>query len=382
MAKHLTGGNAMKSIIEEALARNVSTKGPVMPAPAAPPYTASADDEDLMKILESLKVNIKIFGCGGGGSNTINRMVDEGITGAEMFAANTDARHLHVIHAPKKILLGKRLTRGLGAGANPKIGEESAREAEEDLKRLITGADILFVTCGMGGGTGTGSAPYIAKLGKESNSLVMAVVTLPFKAEGQVRMQNALYGLDTLRKYSDTVIVIPNDKLLEIVPKLPLDAAFKVADEILMRSIKGITEIITKPGLVNLDFNDLKTIMKGGGVAMIGIGESEGDKKAEEAVNEAIHSPLLDVDISGATGAMVSVTGGSDMTVTEAQRVVEIVGSKINPNARIIWGAAVDPALERKMRVLIVVTGVRSKQILGPGAAADQKKVSGVDFLK
>lgn len=372
----------MKSIIEEALARNVSTKGPVMPAPAAPPYTASADDEDLMKILESLKVNIKIFGCGGGGSNTINRMVDEGITGAEMFAANTDARHLHVIHAPKKILLGKRLTRGLGAGANPKIGEESAREAEEDLKRLITGADILFVTCGMGGGTGTGSAPYIAKLGKESNSLVMAVVTLPFKAEGQVRMQNALYGLDTLRKYSDTVIVIPNDKLLEIVPKLPLDAAFKVADEILMRSIKGITEIITKPGLVNLDFNDLKTIMKGGGVAMIGIGESEGDKKAEEAVNEAIHSPLLDVDISGATGAMVSVTGGSDMTVTEAQRVVEIVGSKINPNARIIWGAAVDPALERKMRVLIVVTGVRSKQILGPGAAADQKKVSGVDFLK
>jgi len=376
----------MKSIIEEALARNVSTKGSTQtqaqtaPAPA---YSPSADDEELMKILESLKVNIKIFGCGGGGSNTINRMVDEGITGAEMFAANTDARHLHVIHAPRKILLGKRLTRGLGAGANPKIGEESAREAEEDLKRYIQGADIVFVTCGMGGGTGTGSAPYIAKLAKEANALVMSVVTLPFKAEGQVRMQNALYGLDALRKYSDTVIVIPNDKLLEIAPKLPLDAAFKVADEILMRSIKGITEVITKPGLVNLDFNDLKTIMKGSGVAMIGIGEAEGDKKAEEAVTDAIHSPLLDVDISTATGALISVTGGSDMTVTEAQRVVEIVGSKINPNARIIWGAAVDPALERKMRVLLVVTGVRSKQILGPQAgAADQKKVGGVDFLK
>ncbi|MEM2900150.1 MAG: cell division protein FtsZ [Thermoplasmata archaeon] len=376
----------MKSIIEEALARNVGTKSSASAqtqTQSAPVYTASADDEELMKILESLKVNIKIFGCGGGGSNTINRMVDEGITGAEMFAANTDARHLHVIHAPRKILLGKRLTRGLGAGANPKVGEESAREAEEDLKRAIQGADIVFVTCGMGGGTGTGSAPYIAKLAKESNALVMSVVTLPFKAEGQVRMQNALYGLDTLRKYSDTVIVIPNDKLLEIAPKLPLDAAFKVADEILMRSIKGITEIITKPGLVNLDFNDLKTIMKGGGVAMIGIGEAEGDKKAEEAVNDAIHSPLLDVDISTATGAMISVTGGSDMTVTEAQRVVEIVGSKINPNARIIWGAAVDPALERKMRVLLVVTGVRSKQILGPQASGtDQKKVGGVDFLK
>jgi len=300
----------------------------------------------------------------------------------QLYAANTDAQHLLAIHSPRKILLGRRITRGLGAGALPQVGEEAARESEEELKAALNNADIVFVTCGLGGGTGTGAASVVSKIAKDNGALVIGVVTLPFRAEGIVRMENAEWGLEQLRSNADTVIVVPNDKLLELVPRLSLNAAFKVADEVLMRSIKGISEIITKPGLVNLDFADLRTIMKGGGVAMIGLGESEEDTRALDAVNEALNSPLLEVDVSGATGALINVTGGSDMTVSEAERVVEEVHNRINANARIIWGAAVDPALERTLRVMVVLTGVRSRQILGPGSRVQLTQPQGIEFVR
>ncbi len=326
----------------------------------------SEADVELDAILSGLKTTIKIIGLGGGGSNTIGRLVESGVSGADVYACNTDAQHLLHIHSPHKILLGKRLTRGLGAGAIPQVGEDAAREAEEALKAALRGSDMLFVTCGLGGGTGTGSVSYVASLAKEMGALTIAICTWPFRAEGAVRWENAEYGLEKLRTIADTVVVVPNDKLIELVPRLSLNSAFKVADEVLMRSIKGITEIITKPGLVNLDFNDVRTIMKGGGVAMIGLGEADTENRAEEAVEEAISSPLIDVEISGATGALINVSGGPDMTVSEAERVAEIVQERINPNARIIWGAAIEPALEHRIRVMLVLTGVKSKNIFGP----------------
>ncbi len=341
----------------------------------------TAEDEELQKILQGLKTTIRIFGCGGGGSNTINRLAEAGIIGAELYAANTDAQHLLMTRAPHKILLGRRVTRGLGAGALPQVGEEAAREAEEEIKKSVVGADIVFITCGLGGGTGTGSAPFVAQVAKECGALTIAICTYPFQAEGSIRAENAEWGLDRLRSVADTVIVIPNDKLLEIVPKLSLNAAFKVADEVLMRSIKGITEIVTKPGLVNLDFNDIKTVMKAGGVAMIGLGESDDDDRAVAAVTEAINSPLIELDISEATAALVNVTGGSDMTVSEAEQVAEVIQSKISPGARIIWGAAIDETLERTVRVMVVITGVKSRHILGPKKNR-KNEAMGLDFIK
>ena len=341
----------------------------------------NTEDEELQKILLGLRTNIKIIGCGGGGSNTINRLVEAGIIGAELYAANTDAQHLLITRAPHKILLGRRTTRGLGAGALPQVGEEAAREAEDELKKALADADIVFITCGLGGGTGTGAAPFVASISKELGALTVAICTYPFAAEGTVRAENAEWGLERLRNIADTVIVIPNDRLLHIVPKLSVNAAFKVADEVLMRSIKGITEVVTKPGLVNLDFNDIKTIMKSGGVAMIGLGESDEDDAAIAAVNEAINSPLIEMDISEATAALVNVTGGPGMTVSEAEQVAEIIQSKINSNARIIWGAAIDETLDKTIRVMVVITGVKSKHILGPPKEKRGKDL-GLDFIK
>src|SRR3990170_2119551 len=341
-------------------------------------------DAELEAMLTKLRTSIKIVGVGGGGSNTIARIFSEGVVGAELYAANTDAQHLLAIRSPKKILLGRHVTRGLGAGALPQIGEEAAREAEDELRAVLNGADMVFVTCGLGGGTGTGGSGYVARLAKDMGALTICVVTLPFRGEGRLRAEAADWGLERLREAADTVITIPNDRLLELVPRLSLQAAFKFADEVLMRSIKGLTELITKPGLVNLDFNDVKTIMKGGGVAMIGLGESTavGDNRALEAINEAINSPLLEVDVSGATGVLVNVTGGSDMTIGEAEKVAEVVQTRVSQNARIIWGASVDPGLEHTMRVMLVSTGVKSKQIMGRKAGFDGASRAGVDFIK
>jgi cell division protein FtsZ len=352
----------LKSIISDALDRAQEEERLKNSVEYPTDPSISPDDMELEKILESLRVNIKIFGCGGGGSNTVNRLVEGGISGADLYALNTDAAHLLNVHAPHKILIGRRCTRGLGAGAEPHIGEEAAKEAEDELRKHISGADIVFVTCGLGGGTGTGAAPFVAKLARDAGALVLAVVTMPFSVEGRNRTDNAEWGLNLLTKFADTVLLVPNDKLLEIAPKLPLDKAFKVADEVLMRSIKGITEIITKPGLVNLDFNDLKTIMGSGGLAMVGIGVSDDpEDKAKTAVEAALNSPLLDVDTAGATGALISVVGGSDMSVSDAEKVVMITSEHINPGARIIWGASVDPTLEHELRVMLVITGVKSR---------------------
>jgi cell division protein FtsZ len=350
----------MKSLIDDALELHAMEQGK--------PALSTPDDAELMQIVEKLKVNITIVGCGGGGSNTVNRLSQSGIFGAELMAANSDAKHLLHVHSPHKILLGRSLTKGLGAGAMPEIGERAAQEAEEELKAYVKGSSIVFITAGMGGGTGTGSAPFVARLARESGALVIGVVTLPFKAEGKLRLDNALRGLERLRMNCDTIAVVPNDKLLELVPKLPLDAAFRVADEVLMESIKGLTEIITKPGLVNLDFNDVMTIMKNGGVAMIGMGEADsktakGDR-IEAAVLQALESPLLgDVDLSTARGALIRVTGGNDMTVSEAEKAAEMVMKRVNPTARLIWGCSVDPALTGTVRVMAVLTGVKPPTI-------------------
>ena len=341
----------------------------------------SMADRELEEVLSGLTTTIKVVGCGGAGTNTISRCVSSQITGAELIAVNTDAQHLLLAESPRKVLIGKHLTRGLGAGSLPQIGEEAAKESEQDIRNALGRADMVFVTCGLGGGTGTGCAPIVAQIAKEAGALTIGVVTLPFSVEGLIRMENAESGLKRLRDICDTVIVIPNDKLLDIVPNLSLNAAFKVADEVLMRSIKGITEMITMPGLVNLDFADLKTVMKRGGVAMIGLGEAEGENKAVNAVVEALNSPLLEVDISEATGALVNVTGGEDMTISEAERVVEEIYSRIDPNARIIWGTTVDPKLKRNIRAMLVITGVRSKQILGPSQRSFENKEYGIDFV-
>jgi len=342
---------------------------------------AGVNDEDLEKVLESLTTTIKVVGCGGAGTNTITRCFGAGINGADLIAVNTDAQHLLLAESPYKILIGRHLTRGLGAGSLPQIGEEAAKESEQDIRDAIVPSDMVFITCGLGGGTGTGCAPVVAQIAREAGALTIGVVTLPFCVEGRVRMDNAEAGLKRLREVCDTVIVIPNDKLLDIVPNLAMNAAFKVADEVLMRSIKGITEMITMPGLVNLDFADLKTVMKRGGVALIGLGEAEGDNKAVDAITEALNSPLLEVDITEATGALVNVTGGNDMTLREAEKVVEEIYSKIDKNARIIWGTTIDPTMKKSIRAMLVITGVKSKQIIGPTQRSREEKEFGIDFV-
>ncbi len=319
-------------------------------------------DEELVQLLEASKAKIRVVGIGGGGGNTIQRMSEVGIAGAETFAINTDAQDLLKVGADRKVLIGKKLTKGLGSGSDPHVGEAAARENLDELVDLLSGSDLLFITCGLGGGTGTGASPIVAEIGKNVKSLTIGVVTLPFTVEGRKRMENALEGLANLKQNSDTVIVIPNDKILEIAPDLPVNAAFKVADEVLTNAVKGITEMVTKPGLINLDFADLKTILSKGGAAMIGLGESQAEKasdsRALEAVENALTSPLLDVDVSGANRALVNVVGGSDMTLREAEMIVEAVSAKIHPNAHIIWGAIIDENIPRnQIQAMVVVAG-------------------------
>ncbi|MCZ7400719.1 MAG: cell division protein FtsZ [Candidatus Methanoperedens sp.] len=363
----------MESIIKEAISR----------AGVSPMPIIGDTDKELQEILEELKTNIVVIGCGGSGSNTIQRITEEGITGAELYAINTDAQHLLNIKVSKKILIGRSRTKGLGAGSLPQIGQDAAQESKSSIEKAVGNADLVFITCGLGGGTGTGSAPVVAEIAREAGALTIAVVTLPFSVEGQIRMDNAEAGLERLRDAVDTVIVVPNDKLLEVVPHLPLQTAFKVCDEVLMRSVKGITELITKPGLVNLDFADVRVIMQKSGVAIIGLGEAEGENKAIESVQKALRSPLLDVDVSGATGALVNVVGGPDMTIAEAESVVNELYTRIDPKARLIWGAMVDPDLENMVRTMVVITGVKSPQIMGKNTSGNIATAKyGIDFVK
>lgn len=345
-------------------------------------------DSELKKILESRHAVIKVVGCGGAGGNTISRLIQVGIVGAETIAVNTDAQDLLYTDADKKVLIGKELTGGLGAGADPHVGMEAAKESKEDIKRVLEGADMVFVDCGLGGGTGTGSAPIVAEIAKKLGALSVGIVTLPFSMEGRQRMKNAQEGLENLESVVDTLIVIPNDKLLEIVPDVSITTAFKVADEILVNAVKGIAELITKPGLVNLDFADIRAVMGSGGLAMIGMGESDTENRAMESVEKALNNPLLDVDIDGAIGALVNVTGGPDITIKECQEIVEGVTSKISADAKVIWGAQLVKELGDTIRALLIVTGVKSSQIYGPEKTITGEKqreierVLGVDFLE
>ncbi|MBT4174136.1 cell division protein FtsZ [archaeon] len=350
--------------------------------------TSHPIDAELEELISRQKSKIKIIGCGGGGNNSIHRMSEVGIAGTETIAINTDAQDLLYTNADIKLLVGKELTQGLGAGSQPKIGEEAAKESEHEIRQKLQGADMVFITCGLGGGTGTGSAPVVAEMAKKVGALTVGIVTMPFEMEGQRRYENAVIGLEKMEHTVDTLIVIPNDKLLELAPDLPLQTAFKVADEILTNSVKGIAELVTKTGLVNLDFADIRAIMGKGGVSMIGIGESDTDNRAMEAVEKAIANPLLDVDITGASGALINVLGGNDLTLEEAKMVVEEISNKLDDDAKIIWGAQVSEDLENTLRVLLIVTGVQSPQIFGPRRTtfdSDKKEMEnelGIEFVE
>ena len=322
-------------------------------------------DRELEELLKKQSAKIKVIGVGGGGGNSLSRMREIGIKGGELIAMNTDAQDLLYANADQKILLGRELTQGLGAGSNPKVGEEAAKESESEIKKKIAGSDMIFITCGLGGGTGTGAAPVVARLAKKQGALTIGVVTLPFTIEGKKRIENAMDGLEKMESVVDTLIVIPNDKLLELAPDLPLHTAFKIADEILTNAVKGITELVTTSGLVNLDFADIKAVMVDGGVSLIGMGESDSQDRAMEAVEKAIQNPLLDVDISDATGALINIIGGPDLSLDESKKIIEAVGNKLSPDAKLIWGAQISEDMEKSIRVLLIVTGVKSSQIFG-----------------
>ncbi|MBU0533054.1 cell division protein FtsZ [Candidatus Micrarchaeota archaeon] len=337
----------------------------------------SQDDEEILKFIEESRPNIYIVGAGGSGGNTLDRLFQMGVEGVTLVGMNTDARHLLHVHANRKVLLGKKTSKGRGAGSNPLVGEESAKESAEDIQGAITNPSLVFITCGLGGGTGTGSAPIIAETAKSLGALTVAVVTLPFTSEGRVRMGNAITGLEKLKKHTDTIIVIKNDKLLNLVPDLPLNTAFKVCDEVLAGSVKGIAELVTKAGLVNVDFADLRTILTDGGFAVIGLGEASLDAKKEDrvrvAVETALNSPLLDADISASKRALINVIGGEDMSLKEAEFVVAETSARISQDSHIIWGARVDSQIKKSsMRVLVVLAGVKfAKQELTMQTATD-----------
>jgi cell division protein FtsZ len=345
-------------------------------------------DKELEELIKKQCAKIKVFGIGGGGGNTLSRMKEIGIKGCEIIAVNTDAQDLLYTDADYKILIGRELTHGLGAGSNPKVGEEAARESEHEIKKKLTECDMVFITLGLGGGTGTGAGPIVAELAKKQGALVIGVVTLPFSIEGKKRIENAMYGLEKMESIVDTLIVIPNDKLLELAPELPLHTAFKVADEILTNAVKGTTELVTKAGLVNLDFADIRAVMSDGGVSLIGMGESDSQNRALEAVEKAIQNPLLDVDVSGATGALVNIVGGSDLSLDEAKKIIESVGNRLSEDAKIIWGAQISEDMEKTVRVMLIVTGVKSNQILGSEDRIFEKKQKeisdelGIEFIE
>jgi cell division protein FtsZ len=322
--------------------------------------TATTNNEDILVG----HANIKVIGCGGGGSNMANWLYKKGVRGAEVIAFNTDKQHLDMMEADHKFLIGKDTTRGLGAGGYPEKGREAAQESKLEIQSALKGADMVFVCAGMGGGTGTGSAPFVAQMAKESGAIVIGTVTMPFKIE-RARIDRAEFGLQALRSHSDTVIVIDNNRLVQIAGNLPVNQAFAVANELIATMIKGIVEIISVPSLVNLDFADIKAIMSDGGVAAIGVGASDTSNRVEEAVKGALANPLLDIEYNGATGAIIHVSGGDDMTLDEVARVGELVTEAMDQDANVIWGARVVDGMKGRLTVMTIVTGVKSPWILG-----------------
>lgn len=320
----------------------------------------NAEDKDNIKKYAS----IKVVGIGGGGGNAVNRMVAAGVQGVEFIAANTDLQALSVSLADIKVQIGLKLTKGLGGGAIPSIGEQSAKESKEDLEAAIEGADMVFITAGMGGGTGTGAAPIVARIAKDMGALTIAVVTKPFRFEGPVRLRQAEEGIENLRAHVDALIIIPNDKLLEVVEKMTtMVDAFKIADDILRQGVQGIADLITVPGLINLDFADVKTIMKDSGSAMMGIGQASGEGRAIEAAKQAVSSPLLEQTVNGATGVLLNITGGSTLSLQEVHQAADVIYQTVDPNANIVFGAVVkentgstDPAND-SVTITVIATG-------------------------
>jgi len=317
------------------------------------------DDIDI-----SAQANIKVIGVGGAGNNMVNWLYKKGIKGAEIIACNTDQQHLGITEADRKFLLGKDLTRGLGCGGFPEKGTEAARESIQEVKESLKEADMVFVCAGMGGGTGTGAAPVVAQVSKDAGAIVIGTVTMPFKIE-RARVDKAEFGLQQLRQVSDTVIVIDNNRLVAIAGNLPVQQAFAVANELISTMIKGIVETIAVPSLVNLDYADVKAIMSNGGVAAIGVGASDTNNRVEEAVKGALSNPLLDISYEGATGALIHVSGGPDLTLDEIARVGELVTESLDDDANIIWGARVVESMKGKVTVMTIITGVKSPWILG-----------------
>lgn len=333
----------MKSVVESAIS------------------TASEKKED--KLEEFGTPKIMVIGAGGAGCNAVNRLAGMGISGAQLVAINTDKQHLAIINDEiTKILIGKSVTRGLGAGGYPEIGAKAAEVSRAALEEVLEGVDMLFISSGMGGGTGTGAAPIVAQIAKEQGAIVIAMVTYPFALE-RARMIKAEEGLESLRQVTDTVIVIDNNRLVQLVPNLPIQDAFKVADEVIARTVRGITETITQPSLINLDYADVRSIMSNKGLSVIAVGESKGVDRVNEVVEDALNNTLLDVDIGGATGALIHITGGAELTLGEANQIGELLTERIDPRATVIWGARVDPTFENKIEVICIFTGVHSPYI-------------------
>lgn len=310
------------------------------------------------------KASIKVVGAGGAGNNMVSWLYKKGISGAEIYAVNTDKQHLDISEADHKILIGSSLTKGLGAGGYPNIGREAAKESMHMVKEMCKGADMVFLCAGMGGGTGTGAVPVIAEIAKQEGAIVIGTVTMPLTLE-KARIDKAEFGLQQLRQACDTVIVIDNNRLVTIAGNLPLKQAFAVANELVSTMIKGIVEIIAVPSLVNLDYADVKAIMREGGVSVIGIGESDTERRVEESVKRALSNPLLDVTYNGATGALIHITGGDDLTLDEVNKVGEIVTESLDADAPVIWGARIDNGMTGKIRVMTIITGVTSPYVLG-----------------
>lgn len=350
----------MSSMLQDAFEKSYAV------SPAQKPVNEKTIDQQIAEEfgIDVKKAKIMVFGCGGGGSNTITRLTEMGIAGANTIAANTDAKALAVTRADRKILIGKDITRGLGAGGYPEIGKKAAEEARTQIKEVLQGCDMLFAVAGLGGGTGTGAIPVVAQIAKEMGSIVIGCVTMPFKIEG-ARIVKAENGLGKLREVSDTVIVIENDKLLQFAGDLPINQAFAIADELVATMIKGISETISQPSLVNLDYADVKTVMHSGGVAAIGFAESSTSNRADDAITKALANPLIDVDYTGATGALIHITGGPDMRLEEVNRIGEHVSKQLDPSAQVVWGARILPDFGNKVQVITIITGVKSPYILG-----------------
>jgi len=401
-----SGGKEMESLVQEVFERSFRENkeketqepakqepfqsGPVQEAPVQQPvqedtpddkpvYSVFSPSEDTAKSIQDefgldvKEAKIVILGLGGAGNNCITRLTEMGVEGASTIAVNTDVKHLSVSKSDSKLLVGRDLTRGLGAGGYPDVGKRAVEESEKELKKALEGTDMIYLVAGLGGGTGTGGAPTIARIAKEMGCIVIGCTTMPFKIEG-ARIGKAEDGLYQLRQVCDTVIVIENDRLLKIAGDLPLQQAFGVADNLISTIIKGVTETIATPSLVNLDYADVKTIMHSGGVAAVGFGESDTKNRAEEAVVKAMSNPLLEVNYDGGTGALLHITGGPDLKLDEVNMIGEYVSKQLDPDAQVIWGARINPNFKDKLRVITIITGVKSPYILGPVAREEPAK--------